>query len=601
MIERVEPFVPGIMISAGKLNQMLEAAQGTFRSSADVVDIDGVHTATPVQTVFAAKITKRLTLVSGDVPKYEWIRAVPRDAEDSGDSWQDAGHLGYGLEDNLPATEDTYLTEVPVDGSAVVEMSLHEGGVLTSFRWDSAPEIWAEITEVGVDPYEGQYAWREVTRSGSAGFAVRPGGFTGTTTLHPLKEKNGETTVPVGYIARAVRGHCTGYPHVEITTSQLPDLFTGTPLKHRIRIRNSFGGTFSLTVHGGTAGGLDYNIGAASLQSAWNTAANGLYTVAVTGTGTDDDPFIVTYSDPLPHLFPVPDNTQLVSDQEWLFEYPGDTSPNTAFVQYLSRTKDATYRNLYKARYYVRNADADGDVEWLPHAAWADMANAYIPYTDKLYIGLQVDNKKLVNSKPVYHTEGTCCDEEDANYSYRTCPPGYCWHPVLKICVCCSEDCCGDLKGCWDEDLQQCLPPEDCCEDGYIWDAEAEECVPVVSGCSGTSLSFVPPINLVLKANGVAVAGGLTGGNPYTSADAWDWGGCMFPTPVNFEMTCSGDGPPTMTMTPSSTTVCQPNVTLELVSTSPFRVVGWLTFSEYADSYECPCLGTTISLELTPP
>ena len=268
-----------------------------------------------------ARIVDRETYESGQSPVYSWV-AVRQD--DEGNHAQHPIAM-RGDADGYPAYEEHGNPLVPIDGTAVVELRLGPGPYyLFSYK---PREVWAKITGSS----GALYAWTEVYHAGGTTFSTLTGGRTGATSVNAARERNGVTGIANDTIVELRRGHCDGAPRVIVTRQQVGNDDDEREIQ-QVRILDATGGTFTLTFDGQTTSALAYDINAADLEAALE-ALSTVTACSVTGTGTDGDPFVITFEDDYEeHAFMTPDATAMKSDQEWLFDNPTpwDALPNTS-------------------------------------------------------------------------------------------------------------------------------------------------------------------------------------------------------------------------------------------------------------------------------
>ena len=250
-----------------------------------------------------------------------------------------AGKSGIGWNDFRATTslnqayERSGNARVPVDGSAVVEITASPGGNYWIFDYPEQEVLGKLLSGTG------PYAWEEWESSGTGGatgFTKVVGGRSGTTLVNAAYETNNIKNLAAGTFIWLKRGraNCADCVTAEI---QVGDPSTGANERQTLYITGAVGGTFTITVFSGagdqaaTTTALSYAADAAAVQTAMNAAAATLalpYTVTVSsGAGTLASPFVVNYPGGgggagayLPYRLLVADPTGLVGYQEWLFD-----------------------------------------------------------------------------------------------------------------------------------------------------------------------------------------------------------------------------------------------------------------------------------------
>jgi hypothetical protein len=156
------------------------------------------------------------------------------------------------------------------DGNTDHMVMAHEGPARVLWKQSGTGEKWAlvclletcsdgffaEITQRGPPPYT--YGFKEKLDNGDGTWSDKTGGATGT--------------------AKA-----------------WADMSQVSPTSASLVIRNATGGTFTVTADG-TTSGQAYNVSSSTLQTAINGVLTGGATVVVSGSGTNSDPFVLTFS-----------------------------------------------------------------------------------------------------------------------------------------------------------------------------------------------------------------------------------------------------------------------------------------------------------------
>jgi hypothetical protein len=314
-------------ISSRSINPLGEQLEILSRHTAGAAGVEGQTPFIPLDndaTDLLVRITS-VAVASGPSPSaYNWLAV--RSQDESGEQlYVDAPDIGRGILGSYEAYESNSKLDVPVDGSAVVVLKPGAASEFFVFTWGETA-TWAKI-DGGLGPC---YDWHQVYPGDSPDCTNNwndlPGGYSGTETQNPLREWQAVTGIKPGTIVRIYRGHCTGYPHVFVTQLQAGDGSTQGEIQ-ALEVNNAVGGTYTLYIfsadgsqYGATT--LDYNAGAFEVQNALNAIAGQFtvpYTVAVTGIGTTDNPFVLTY--PPYDAYPLLgfDYSGLLDDQEWLF------------------------------------------------------------------------------------------------------------------------------------------------------------------------------------------------------------------------------------------------------------------------------------------
>ena len=162
-------------------NAVKEAAARAIRIPVGIQGVEGNQQVSHESPAMLARITR---LVEND-GSYEFIRvrrASIAEQLDGSPPFVDCGEAGYGLEGSLTiAFETAGATNVPVDGSAIVELRQSDAEYGFEFTWEGTNTIWARLDEYG-DPVGDAvpWAWTEMQPDASGGFIERDPGLSGT-------------------------------------------------------------------------------------------------------------------------------------------------------------------------------------------------------------------------------------------------------------------------------------------------------------------------------------------------------------------------------------------------------------------------------------
>lgn len=261
-------------------------------------------------------------------PAYAWVGVVPLDGFHVNDDLDMNAYSGGYEASFAVAYERSKNRSVPTDGSAIVELHLSLDGSYYWFDWPE-PAIFAQIT--GSDG-AGKYSWEQVVPSESGWVIPGSGVLYGQAGEHGgdnfAREYSGSTSVPVGRIVRLERGLSRGAPQGIVEVLQHGD-GVSVPCIQSIYLKDwhappaGYLSSWKLTVRGkgggiGTTAAMSPTIAAGDLKTAI-VPIPGVSVNTVTGTGTEADPWLVTFLDFADYPQMVPDPMGLVGHQEWWF------------------------------------------------------------------------------------------------------------------------------------------------------------------------------------------------------------------------------------------------------------------------------------------
>jgi hypothetical protein len=298
---------------------------------------------------FLAKITGLYNPTSG-LALYSWRYAV-EDEDTSADALNRADparFFGGPAQTQLPAWEITGNDNVPIDGSAIVELWASPGGLYYSFFLPAAG-VWARLTAGG-----GPYAWIAQIPNAGGHHTDDPAGPEGTTTVNPAYEVNGRPAElnTLAYLTRGA-GACPDCISAVVVHG---DGVAISP-EHSLYIVNAVGGYWTITLfdelgNAETTAPLAGNpLPPASTVEAALRALPSWPLVSVTGTGTAGAPYLILLADvfeDVPLL--LGDPFQLEGVQEWWFDAPVSNTFDSFYITvnnitYISITVN-TYINI---------------------------------------------------------------------------------------------------------------------------------------------------------------------------------------------------------------------------------------------------------------
>lgn len=266
--------------------------------------------------ILARIVAKTNVTAAGDLTEYSALPVT----ESFENITAEQEHVGTDQANSslLTAYEIANNHTVPADGTVFVWLFQPAAGGHWFFDY-SYQVIFAEIDSGGSG---GKYAWHQVFPD-EGGTFVAPSdvGYSGTTTVNPLYELNGNTSVSAGTIVRAWRGWNTGRAWVQVIPINRGN---GTDVheKQRLYVHNACAGTFTLTAYdsggvGATTAAIDFDATAGEIETAIEALAN---ITNVTVTNVSAGVFDVEFMDTTAALkFMEPAFDSLESCQEWLF------------------------------------------------------------------------------------------------------------------------------------------------------------------------------------------------------------------------------------------------------------------------------------------